>query len=121
MPVKIVSINEMPEGRRGRKSFVTQMPEWRELTTKLSNGLKPFEEGVVVTFPVSKDRGMKTILQTFKRTTDAYLKRLKLADYKVRAFLIDDDRTNCITVTNIPVISGLKSMPKPEKKNRAAQ
>jgi hypothetical protein len=121
MTVRIMSFDDAPEPHKGRKSQVTQMPEWRELLTKLANGLKPFEEAAVVTFPVSKESGRKTILQTFKRTLQAYLKNLKLTDYAVSAFLIEDGATNCIVVKNIPVISGLKAMPKSEKRHRVAQ
>ena len=108
MPVRITSIDDAAMPVRGRRSVVQSLAEYKEVMIKMQNGLKP-EEVVEVTFPVSNKPGMKTILQTFKRTLQSEFKRLKLNDFEIKAFRLSD--TNYVTVAHVPAITGLKQVP----------
>lgn len=99
MPIRICQVDDLAPRLRGRRSLVQKLNEYIELKTKLSNGLKPYE-AVEVTLPVSHEKGMKSILQTFARTIKADLKRLNLSDYVVEAYRSGNN--NVIAVSNQP-------------------
>jgi hypothetical protein len=109
MPVRITTKEDAAISIRGRRSTVLQLAEYRDVMAKVSNGLKP-EEVIEVSFPVSTKPGMKTILQTFKRTLQSDFRRLKLNDFEIKAFRLED--TNYVTVGHVPPITGLKQVPK---------
>lgn len=109
MPIRICQVDDLAPRLRGRRSFVQKLNEYIELKTKLSNGLKPFE-AVEVTIPVSQEKGMKSILQTFARTVKSDLKRLNLSDYVVEAYRSGNN--NVIAVSNQPP----NTTPTPTKK-----
>lgn len=107
MPVRVILATEAIQPMRGRKSFVKGMPEYMEALASISHGLKP-QEVVQITFPISKDKGMKSILQTFKRTLHDDFKRLMLNDYSVMAFAKDGQ--NVIQISHQPAISVQRSV-----------
>lgn len=113
MPVKVITRGDQAMPSRGRRSTVLQLSEYREVMAKIPH-MKP-EEVIEVSFPVSTKPGMKTILQTFKRTLMSDLKRLHLNDFDVKAFRLED--TNYITVEFSPAITGLKPVQKGSRRS----
>lgn len=109
---EILKVEELPRPIRGRTSGVRQMEEWLKLTAALSKGLKPFEEGIKITFPISDKRGLKTINQTFKRAVVEYLRDTHLNEYEVVSITDKMAGKHYIVIRNSPPITGLKSVPK---------
>ena len=107
MPIRITTLMDVAVPARGRRSQVVQMAEYKEAMMKIPH--MKTEEVIEVSFPVSTKPGMKTILQTFKRTLNAELKKLHLTDFEVRAFRLGD--TNYITIAHVPPLTGLKQVP----------
>ena len=83
MPIRICTIESLtPVTRGGHKSAVESLPEWQELRTKLSAGLRPFE-AVEVELPSSPVKSLRELL---KSRAKAYLKKLSLTDYEVKTY-----------------------------------
>lgn len=118
MPIRICSVSDFSRPVRGRRSIVTQLAEYLDLKTKLSNGLKP-NEGVEITLSPSSEKGHKSILQTFKRQVQKDLAKLKLNDYEVSAFK-NDSGQNVITVANLPPIHTMKHREQSSERGRRA-
>jgi hypothetical protein len=95
MPIRILTVEQVDSKyRQARKSVVTEMEEWLELKTKLSDGLKRQEAAVV---ELALDPKNKNLRGSFKRNVRKYLRKLKLP-YSVRA--MRSDGVDVVIVSN---------------------
>lgn len=103
MPLKLMPTTEADSRyRQARKSLITTLPEWRELSAKLTDGgLKPQEAAVV---ELQNDPKNPNLRGTVKRWVKKYMPKMNLP-YACRA--VKDGGLHVIIVANeaTPVLS----------------
>lgn len=83
MPIRVCSYEELTPHRRGRKSSLENLPEMKELETKLAAGLKPYE-AVEVELPPSQTKNLR---EAMKYRILNKLKKLKMeSEYEVHSY-----------------------------------
>lgn len=83
MPIRICQYGDLTPHRRGRRSSLENLPELKDLESKLASGLKPYE-AVEVELPPSP---VKNLREALKYRIINKLKKLKMEDaYEVHSY-----------------------------------